>query len=106
VGAADLRVDLTLLGETAGSLGMLLHEFERASSIVDDLSDVVGDNALLDELNEFVVEWKHKRTLLVESIEAVYKMAVDSVKAYTQVDNDLAESIQAATTSSDAGGGR
>ena len=106
MGAPDLRVDLTLLGDTAGSLGMLLHEFERASSIVDDLSDVVGDNPLMDELNQFVDEWKHKRKLLVESIEAVYKMAVDSKKAYTQVDNELAESIQTATTSTSTGGGR
>jgi hypothetical protein len=93
----DLEVDLDLLGETAGSLGMLVHEFERASAIVEDAESAVGRNALLDELREFVDEWSHKREKLTESLNAVYQMATQSREAFVQVDNDLAHSIQLAT---------
>jgi ferritin len=98
---ADLEVDLGLLGETAGSLGMLLHEFQRAADIVEDAESAIGRNALLDEMREFVDEWTHKREKLVESINAVYQMATQSQEAFVQVDNDLARSIQTAT---EAGG--
>ncbi len=94
---ADLEVDLDLLGETAGSLGMLVHEFQRAAAIVEDAESAIGRNALLDEMREFVDEWSHKREKLVESINAVYQMATRSREAYVQVDNDLARSIQTAT---------
>lgn len=94
---ADLEVDLDLLGETAGSLGMLVHEFQRAAAIVEDAESAIGRNALLDEMREFVDEWSHKREKLVESINAVYQMATQSREAYVQVDNDLARSIQTAT---------
>ena len=93
VAAPDLEVDLTLLSETAGSLGILLHEFDQASNIVEDLTDDVGDNALLAELDEFVEEWKHKRQKLVESIEAVHSMATKSHTAYVKADNDLATAV-------------
>ena len=90
----DLEVDLDLLGATAGSLGMLMHEFDRAASIVGDAEHAIGRNALLDEMRDFVEEWRHNRQQLVESIDAVYRMAVDSRAAYIQADNDLARSIQ------------
>ncbi len=94
---ADLEVDLDLLGETAGSLGMLVHEFQRAAAIVEDAESAIGRNALLDEMREFVDEWSHKREKLVESINAVHQMATQSREAYVRVDNDLARSIQTAT---------
>ena len=91
---ADLEVDLDLLGETAGSLGMLMHEFDRAGAIVTDAESAIGRNSLLDEMREFVDEWKHKRAQLLESIDAVRKMASESREAYVRADNDLARSIQ------------
>ena len=92
----DLEVDLDLLGEAAGSLGMLIHEFDRASAVVEDAESAIGRNALLEELRAFVDEWKHNREKLLGSMDAVYKMATDSREAYIQVDNDLARSIQEA----------
>ncbi|RBY96704.1 hypothetical protein DQ237_08860 [Blastococcus sp. TF02-8] len=93
----DLEVDLELLRETAGSLGMLMHEFERAADIVEDAESAIGRNALLDEMREFVDEWKHNREKLLKSLQAVYEAATESHDAYVQVDNDLANSIQTAT---------
>lgn len=90
----DLEVDLDLLGETAGSLGMLLHEFSRASAIVETAEDAVGRNELLDELRAFVSDWRHKRELLIESVDAVYRMATRSREAYVEADNHLARSIE------------
>ncbi len=90
----DLEVPLDLLGETAGSLGMLLHECTRASSTLETAEDAVGDNALLDELRTFVSEWPHKRQLLIESVDAVHLMATRSAEAYVDADNQLAPSIE------------
>jgi hypothetical protein len=69
----DLEVDLDLLGETAGSLGMLMHEFDRAAVIVEDAESAIGRNAPLDEMREFVDEWKHNREKLLTSLRAVYE---------------------------------
>jgi hypothetical protein len=92
----DLEVDLDLLGETAGSLGMLMHEFDRAAAIVEDAEAAIGRNALLDEMHEFVEEWKHNREKLLQSLQAVYQAATESREAYIEVDNELANSIQTA----------
>lgn len=90
---ADLEVDLDLLAETAGSLGMLVHEFDKADVIVSDAAGAVGRNELLDELHDFVSEWKHKREKLLDSLQAVYEMATKSHQAYVDADNHLASSI-------------
>jgi hypothetical protein len=93
---ADLVVDTVLLAETAGSLGMLMHEFQRAADIVDDAGPAIGRNALQDELREFVDEWKHNREKLLTSLQAVYEAATCSRAAYIQADNELAASLQVA----------
>jgi hypothetical protein len=98
----DLEVDLGLLGETAGSLGMLVHEFERAAAIVEDAEPAIGRNPLLDEMREFVEEWEHNREKLLQSLEAVYEAATQSREAYIQADNELARSIQTAVESGGA----
>jgi hypothetical protein len=73
---------------------MLVHEFTRASSILEAAEDAVGENALLDELRTFVAEWRHKRQLLIESIDAVYTMATKSREGYVRADDHLAHSIE------------
>ena len=92
----DPEVDLDLLGETAGSLGMLIHEFDRAAVIVEDAESAIGRNALLDEMREFVDEWQHNREKLLTSLQAVYEAATGSRDAYVQADNELARSIETA----------
>ena len=93
---ADLVVDTVLLAETAGSLGMLVHEFERAADIVENAEPAIGRNALLDEMREFVGEWKHNREKLLTSLQAVYEAATESRAAYVRADNELARSITTA----------
>jgi nucleoid-associated protein YejK len=90
---ADLVVDLSMLQETAGSLGMLIEEFNRASQIVDDNRGAIGENALLHALDDFVDNWKVHRDELLESMKAVYDMATQSHDGYIQVDNELAQAI-------------
>lgn len=89
----DLEVDLDLLAETAGSLGMLIHELDRASSVVEHGDDAVGDNALREELHVFVDEWEHQRQRLLASMQAVQKMASASRRAYVETDDALARAI-------------
>jgi hypothetical protein len=93
----DIVVDLPLLRETAGGLGMLMHEFQRSAVIVEDAESAVGRNALLDELRQFVDEWTCNREKLLQSLQAVYEAATQSHDAYVQVDNELAQAIQTAT---------
>jgi hypothetical protein len=93
---ADLEVDTVLLAETAGSLGMLLHEFQRAADIVADAEPAIGRNSLLDEMRAFVDEWTHNRGKLLASLQAVYEAATQSRAAYLRADDDLADSIRTA----------
>ena len=94
---ADLVVDTVLLQETAGSLGMLVHEFARAADIVADAGPAIGRNVLRDEMYAFVDEWTHTREKLLASLQAVYEAATSSREAYVQADDGLAAAIQTAT---------
>lgn len=95
---ADLVVDLGLLESTAGSLSMLMEEFNNASKIVDDYQGDVGDPKLLSALNDFAGNWKVHRQTLLSSMQSVYKMATESHKAYVSADDKLAREIKADKT--------
>ena len=93
---ADLVVDLDLLAETAGGLGMLVHEFERASDIVADHEPAIGRNALLDEMREFVDGWRRNREKLRTALRSLYERATGCREAFVQGANDRARWIQTA----------
>lgn len=90
----DLAVDLGLLESTAGALSMLMEEFNNASKIVDDYQGDVGDPKLIGALNDFAGNWKVHRQTLLSSMQAVYKMATQSHKAYLDTDDKLARDIK------------
>jgi hypothetical protein len=91
---ADLVVDLGLLESTAGALSMLMEEFNNASKIVDDYQGDIGDPRLLSALDDFASNWKVHRQTLLSSMDAVYKMATTSHKAYVNADDKLARDIK------------
>jgi hypothetical protein len=103
---ADLAVDLDLLASTAGSLSMLTEEFSNASKIVDSYQDAVGDPTLVAALHAFSDDWTVHRQDLLSSMEAVYKMATKSRKAYIATDDKLAQDLKKDTVAPVAEGTR
>lgn len=91
---ADLVVDLDLLASTAGSLSMLIEEFSSASKIVTSSQGAVGDPTLISALQAFAGDWAVHRQDLLSSMEAVYKMATQSRKAYIATDDQLARDLK------------
>jgi hypothetical protein len=95
---ADLEVDLGLLERTAGSLGMLIEEFDNCSKIVNSAQAAVGEPALVAALDSFAGNWAVHRESLLSSMQAVYQMATGSRKAYIQTDDGLARDIRLGDT--------
>ncbi len=91
---ADLVVDLDLLARTAGSLSTLIEEFSSASKIVTSYQGAVGDPTLISALEAFAGDWQVHRQDLLSSMEAVYKMATQSRKAYIATDDQLAKDLK------------
>jgi hypothetical protein len=106
--APDLKVDLSLLESTAGSLGMLTEEFKNAKSIVDGYDAAIGSHTVSSALDDFADNWKVHRDDLLKTMDAVYQMATESHKAYVDADDHLAQDITKATKSETqhVGGGR
>lgn len=105
----ELHVDLDLLGQTAGSLGMLIEEFHRASDIAKGEQSHLGSPTVIDGMEDWVSAWDKHREDLLKSMQAVYDMATKSREAYIKADNDLAKAISDATTQETVtvpGGGR
>jgi hypothetical protein len=90
----DLVVDLDLLASTAGALSMLVEEFSNASKIVTSYQGAVGDPTLISALQAFAGDWQVHREDLLSSMEAVYKMATQSRKAYIATDDQLAKDLK------------
>jgi hypothetical protein len=103
---ADLVVDLDLLASTAGSLSMLIEEFGNASQIVISYQEAVGDPTLVAALQAFASDWQVHRQDLLSSMEAVYKMATQSRKAYIATDDKLAQDLKNDTTAPATGSAR
>jgi hypothetical protein len=103
---ADLVVDLGLLESTAGALSMLIEEFSNASRIVTLYQDAVGEPTLVAALQAFADDWKVHREDLLSSMEAVYKMATQSRKAYIALDDKLAQDLKKDTVAPVTGGPR
>lgn len=89
---ADLVVDLSLLEQTAGSLSSLIEEFSNASKIIDSAD--IREPVLVAALDDFASDWKVHRQGMVSSMNAVYKMATDSHKAYVNADDKLARDLR------------
>jgi Family of unknown function (DUF6507) len=95
----DLKVDLSLLESTAGSLGMLTEEFKNAKTIVEGYDSAVGSHTVTDALHNFAGNWKVHRDDLLKKMDAVYQMATKSHEAYVNADDKLAQDITKATHS-------
>lgn len=99
VAVADLVVDLALLEQSAGDLGVLIEEFGNTSMIVSGYSGAVADPDLVTALEEFASNWRVHREKLLSSMQAVHQMAAKSHQAYISTDDKLAGELH-------AGGGR
>jgi rRNA-processing protein FCF1 len=93
-GMADLVVNLSLLESTAGALSMLIEEFSNASKIVSASQGEVAEPTLVSALDDFANDWTVHRQDLLSSMEAVYKMATESHKAYIATDDKLAQDLR------------
>lgn len=89
---ADLVVNLSLLERTAGSLSLLIEEFDNSSKIVDSAG--IGEPILMHALDDFAGDWTAHRKTLVSKMQAVYKMATESHKAYITTDDQLARDLR------------
>ena len=90
----DLTVDLGLLEQTAGSLSMLIEEFNNASKIVTSVASSVAEPVLVTALEDFANDWSAHRQDLLSSMESVYRMATESHKAYIATDDKLAQDLR------------
>lgn len=95
-----VRVDLTLLQDTTQALKLIYSEFDNAGKVVDDNHSAVGAGELTDALGDFASNWSHHKKSLMESIDAVEKMAEKGHDTYVKVDGQLTDDLRKAQDNS------
>ncbi len=103
---ADLVVDLDGLDRLAGALERIQSQLARAKADLHAGSDVLGDSEVVDGLDRFEERWRDGRKSISENAETLHTMLTESVRTYTDADQQLAAGLSTSCVRTEAGGRR
>ncbi len=89
----DLEVDLLGLSRLASALHRIADGLEVARGELRGFADSLGDEQVADGVERFEDRWRDGRKDLQEDAQTLSMMLTESVRAYHQVDQDLAASM-------------
>ena len=89
----DLEVDLSGLTRLASALDRISDGLEAARGELRGFADSLGDEQVVDGVERFEDRWRDGRKDLRENAETLATMLTESVRAYRQVDQDLAAGL-------------
>jgi hypothetical protein len=92
--ADRLVVDLDGLSALGGALGDICGQLDSAKAVLHGFDTAVGSSQVSDALHDFEGHWHDGRKHLTDNAKALGQMASDSVGAYRQADDRLAEGIR------------
>lgn len=93
---ADLSVDLDGLDDFAVRLDRIADALDGAEDALRGHDAALGDDTVVDALNDFEKNWRDGREKIQDNATTLGTMVTESVSAYRQVDNDLAEALTTA----------
>jgi hypothetical protein len=89
----DLQVDLAGLTQFAGRLDRIRSALESAQDHLRGHDAALGHERVASEVNRFEDRWRDGRDKIEANAETLSTMVTESVGAYREADQDLADSL-------------
>lgn len=94
----DLSVDLDGLRTLSATLAGVRSELDATRRVIEAARDEVGSDVVYDALDSFESKWDDGRGQIDKNMQAMQEILDESVRAYEQTDEELADSLRASTS--------
>lgn len=94
----DLSVDLDGLRTLSTTLAGVRSDLDATRRVIDAARDEVGSDVVYDALDSFESKWDDGRGQIDKNMQAMQEILDESVRAYEQTDEELADGLRASTS--------
>lgn len=94
----DLSVDLDGLRTLSATLAGVRSELDATRRVIEAARDEVGSDVVYDALDSFESKWDDGRGQIDKNMQAMQEILDESVRAYEQTDEELADGLRASTS--------
>lgn len=94
----DLSVDLDGLRTLSTTLAGVRSELDATRRVIEAARDEVGSDVVYDALDSFESKWDDGRGQIDKNMQAMQEILDESVRAYEQTDEELADGLRASTS--------
>ena len=94
----DLSVDLVGLRTLSTTLAGVRSELDATRRVIEAARDEVGSDVVYDALDSFESKWDDGRGQIDKNMQAMQEILDESVRAYEQTDEELADGLRASTS--------
>jgi hypothetical protein len=93
----DLGYDLVALDGFGSQLLRIKQGLDSSHAVIDSYDGDYGHGTVRDAMHHFEKHWRDGRKHVEHSAETLASMVTEAVKAYTQVDEELAKQLRDGT---------
>jgi len=90
----DLSVDLDGLRTLSSTLGSVRSTLDATRDVIEATRDDLGSGDVYDALDDFEENWDDGRGQIDKNMEAMSEILDESVRAYEQTDQELADGLR------------
>lgn len=94
----DLSVDLDGLRTLSTTLAGVRSDLDATRRVIEAARDEVGSDVVYDALDSFESKWDDGRGQIDKNMQAMQEILDESVRAYEQTDEELADGLRASTS--------
>jgi hypothetical protein len=94
----DLSVDLDGLRTLSTTLAGVRADLDATRRVIEAARDEVGSDVVYDALDAFESAWGDGRGQIDKNMQAMQEILDESVRAYEQTDQELADGLRASTS--------
>ncbi len=94
----DLSVDLDGLRTLSTTLAGVRSDLDATRRVIEAARDEVGSDVVYDALDSFESRWDDGRGQIDKNMQAMQEILDESVRAYEQTDQELADGLRASTS--------
>lgn len=94
----DLSVDLDGLRTLSTTLAGVRSDLDATRRVIEAARDEVGSDVVYDALDSFESRWGDGRGQIDKNMQAMQEILDESVRAYEQTDEELADGLRASTS--------
>ena len=94
----DLSVDRDGLRTLSTRLAGVRSDLDATRRVIEAARDEVGSDVVYDALDSFESKWDDGRGQIDKNMQAMQEILDESVRAYEQTDEELADGLRASTS--------